>query len=379
MKTNHHILKNPALQIINKVLVSDGYSVRIVGGAVRDIIQGNSPKDIDLATSATPDQVISLFSNAGYQVIETGLQHGTVTVIIDHEGYEITTLRSDVSTDGRHAEVQFHTDWKLDASRRDLTINAMSMNIDGEIFDYFNGLDDLKNGRIIFVGNPAQRIQEDYLRILRYFRFSTRLKQEPIFDSSQMDAIQENLEGLKSISVERIWSEMQKIIVAPNAFKTLAAMLSVGVLNTIEMKVSTFQHFNNTKSTNPITMLVALLGKEAVNLTETWKMSVDERKLASFLCGWFKKPMYIKEWQYLIAIKGVSFVWVEELAKLHSFDLHVPEIEVAKNSKFSVNGHDLLDAGFSGPEVGRILNEMKIHWLNSNFTLNKQELLKKYD
>lgn len=145
--------------------------MRLVGGVVRDLLLGNDPKDIDLATECTPQGMIQIFERAGLRYIPTGLQHGTVTVNINHINYEITTLRIDHVTDGRHALVQFTSDWMKDAERRDLTINAMSLSFDGTLFDYFNGRKDLEERKVRFVGNARERITEDYLRILRYFRY----------------------------------------------------------------------------------------------------------------------------------------------------------------------------------------------------------------
>ncbi|CAD6991647.1 unnamed protein product [Ceratitis capitata] len=154
---------------------------------------GIKPKDIDLATTATPDQMKEMFTKEG-------------------ENFEVTTLRIDVRTDGRHAEVQFTTDWQLDANRRDLTINSMFLGFDGTLYDYFYGYDDLMQRRVVFVGNADVRIQEDYLRILRYFRFYGRIAKEPCkHDEETLKAIRANVDGLARISGERIWAELQKL------------------------------------------------------------------------------------------------------------------------------------------------------------------------
>lgn len=144
--------------------------MRFVGGVVRDLLLGILPKDIDLATDCTPDNMICMFDKEGIRYIPTGIKHGTVTVHMNHADYEITTLRIDTLTDGRHAHVEFTEDWKIDAERRDLTINSMSLAIDGTLYDYFDGEKHLKERKVLFVGDPCARIEEDYLRILRYFR-----------------------------------------------------------------------------------------------------------------------------------------------------------------------------------------------------------------
>ena len=163
-------LADPALVAVMAVLPE----ARVVGGAVRDTLAGRLVTEIDLATPREPDQVVHALQAAGIRTVPTGLEHGTVTAVVDGRGFEITTLRRDVETDGRHATVAFTDDWRADAARRDFSINALSMTRDGAVFDYFDGVADLRAGRVRFVGDPATRIAEDYLRILRFFRFFSR-------------------------------------------------------------------------------------------------------------------------------------------------------------------------------------------------------------
>ena len=203
----------PELFTVATPLEKQGFDVRIVGGAVRDILLGIKPKDVDLGTNATPLEMIELFKKSNIHYIETGLQHGTLTVHVNKHNFEVTTLRIDAETDGRHAKVEFTNDWMVDAERRDLTINAMSLGLDGSLYDYFGGRDDLLKRRVRFVGDPKLRIQEDYLRILRYFRFYGRISsEEDNHDPTTLNVIQECAEGLKKIAVERIWIEISKIL-----------------------------------------------------------------------------------------------------------------------------------------------------------------------
>ena len=155
---------------LEQVFKSEGYTLRLVGGVVRDLLLGCKPKDVDLATDCTPNEMIRLYEKEGFRYILTGLQHGTITVHTDSGDYEITTLRIDDITDGRHAVVRFTSDWKKDAERRDLTINSMSLAFDGTLFDYFEGQRHLAEEKVLYVGDACARIREDYLRILRYFR-----------------------------------------------------------------------------------------------------------------------------------------------------------------------------------------------------------------
>src|SRR5262245_64793661 len=164
-------LTSGALPRLLAVLDRDGEEARAVGGAVRNALLGVPVLEVDVATTAVPEEVVKRVTAAGFKSVPTGIEHGTVTVVIDKHPFEVTTLRKDVETYGRHAKVQFGRDWKADAERRDFTINALSAGRDGTVFDYTGGLDDLAHRRVRFIGDPARRIAEDYLRILRFFRF----------------------------------------------------------------------------------------------------------------------------------------------------------------------------------------------------------------
>lgn len=195
-------IMNKELHYLFDLFKKNSYEIRIAGGAVRDLLMNIRPHDIDFATTATPDQMKEMFQREQIRMINTnGEKHGTITVRLDDkENYEITTLRIDVTTDGRRAEVQFTNDWRLDANRRDLTVNSIFLDSDGTIVDFFNGYEDLKSHRIRFVGDPNVRIQEDFLRILRYFRFYSRVcLNENSHDQSALSAIKANSAGLRGI------------------------------------------------------------------------------------------------------------------------------------------------------------------------------------
>ncbi|CAH2247064.1 CCA tRNA nucleotidyltransferase 1, mitochondrial [Pelobates cultripes] len=217
--------------LTSNLFAQEKHEIRIAGGAVRDLLVGNQPHDVDFATTATPDQMKAMFLKAGIRMINNkGEKHGTVTARIDDQNFEITTLRVDLQTDGRHAEVQFTTDWKGDAERRDLTINSMFLGFDGTLYDYFNGYEDLQKRCIRFVGDPAQRIQEDYLRILRYLRFYGRISEKPgIHTTATLDAIKENAPGLSGISGERIWVELKKILEGNHVNHLIQIIYELGV------------------------------------------------------------------------------------------------------------------------------------------------------
>lgn len=222
---NAHILGISLIEAIEQ----QGFRARFAGGSVRDRLLGRIPHDYDIATDATPEQICSIFTPKTHKVIPTGLDHGTVTVVYRTIPFEITTLRTDVRTDGRHAEVAFGESFEEDAERRDFTVNAMYEDAAGRVYDYFTGREDLAAGKLRFVGEPERRIEEDYLRILRYFRFWAKLGFTP--DEKALAAITANKNGLSGISIERITSELTKTIAAQAAgLPALRAMVSTGVL-----------------------------------------------------------------------------------------------------------------------------------------------------
>jgi poly(A) polymerase len=221
-------LSEPALAAVLAALPE----ARVVGGAVRDTLAGRSVTEVDLATPRVPEAVTETLRAAGIRAVPTGLEHGTVTAVVDSRGFEVTTLRRDVETDGRHAVVAFTDDWRADAARRDFTINAMSMTRDGKVFDYFGGIADLQVGIVRFVGDPAVRISEDYLRILRFFRFFARYA-SGLPDTAAIAAIRDSVSGLAGLSIERVWSELSRILSAPDPRAAIACMDDLGVLRAV--------------------------------------------------------------------------------------------------------------------------------------------------
>ena len=221
-------LMTPELKKLGTVFNKAGHEIRLVGGVVRDLALKKFPKDVDLATDANPNDVVELLNKNNIKNKPTGIEHGTITAIINKTPYEITTLRADKETAGRRAKVQFVKDWKQDAERRDLTYNAMSLDFKGKLYDYFGGMDDLQDKVSAFVGDPDERIKEDFLRILRYFRFQSKLE-DPKWDQNTIKAIANNADDLKRISVERIWSELKKMLVSRNVEESLRYMGQTGV------------------------------------------------------------------------------------------------------------------------------------------------------
>lgn len=269
------------------------YELRVAGGAVRDILLKIYPTDIDFATNATPEQMKKMFEEEEVRMINmNGEKHGTITARInDKMNFEVTTLRTDLITDGRHAEVQFTKDWQIDANRRDLTINSMFLGLDGSVYDYFFGYEDLLKRRVIFVGDADTRIKEDYLRILRYFRFYGRISEiSNNHDEETLTAIKNNINGLEKISGERIWMEVKKIMQGNFAGDLMLEMINCGVGSYMglpkEFDILEFKRLWDVKEKlNPITILCGLLNspEDALKLHARLKFSAFERDLAIYI------------------------------------------------------------------------------------------------
>jgi poly(A) polymerase/tRNA nucleotidyltransferase (CCA-adding enzyme) len=202
---------------------------RAVGGCVRDALAGRAVHDVDVAAPMPPEEIVARLRDAGLKVFETGLAHGTVTAVLEHHPVEVTALRRDIATDGRHAEVEWTTDWREDAARRDFRINAMSCDAAGNLWDYFGGREDLAAGRVRFVGDPATRLAEDFLRALRFFRFWARYGRGEA-DAAALAAIAESIEGFRArIAPERIWMELKRLLQAPDPVPAIALMEGTGL------------------------------------------------------------------------------------------------------------------------------------------------------
>ena len=215
--------QEPGLQRVMALLNSGGAETRVVGGAVRNSLMGLAVGDIDLATTLVPEEVIERAEAEGIKVVPTGIEHGTVTLVFEGKGYEVTTLRRDVETNGRHAEVAFGASWQEDADRRDLTINALYVGLDGEVIDLVGGLKDIETKTIRFIGDAEQRIAEDYLRVLRFFRFFAHYGSgRP--DTEGLKASARARTQLKSLSAERVWSEIKKLLSARDPGRALLWM-----------------------------------------------------------------------------------------------------------------------------------------------------------
>ena len=232
------------------VLDRNGEEARIIGGAVRNALLGEPIGDIDVATTAIPAEVTRRTTAAGFKPIPTGIEHGTITIVVSGQPFEVTTLREDIETFGRHANVSFGRDWKADAERRDFTMNALSLSADGRVHDYVDGIKDLAARRVRFIGDPAKRIAEDYLRILRFFRFHAAYG-HGAFDAQGFHACIVARAGLDQLSRERVRMELLKLLVTRHAVATLATMTEAGILVNVLGGVPHLASFANLTKLEP--------------------------------------------------------------------------------------------------------------------------------
>ncbi len=280
------------------LLDRDGEEARVVGGAVRNALLGEPIAEIDVATTALPEEVVRRVEAAGWKAVPTGIEHGTITVVIDGQPFEVTTLRRDVETFGRKAKVAFGRDWTADAQRRDFTINALSATTDGKIHDYAGGLADVAARRVRFIGEPRERIAEDYLRILRFFRFHAWYGHGTP-DAAGLHACILARAGLDSLSRERVRMELLKLLLAPHAAPTLAVMAETGILGTVLGGVPLLASFENVvkaeaalgMSPNPVRRLGALgvaVAEDAERLAERLRLSNAEAERLAALERWWR-------------------------------------------------------------------------------------------
>lgn len=281
-----------------EALDRDGEEARVVGGAVRNALIDRPVHEVDLATTAVPDEVARRVKAAGFKPVPTGIEHGTVTVVVDKHPFEVTTLRTDVETDGRRAKVAFGRDWQEDAERRDFTMNALSAARDGTVYDYTGGLADLEARRVRFIGNPHKRIAEDFLRILRFFRFHAAYGAGGHPDPDGVAACIVGRDGLDQLSRERVRMEIMKLLVAPHAVPTLIAMADAGLALRILGGVTYMASFENMAKVEAAVGLdacpVRRLGALAVSVTEdaerlSQKLRLtnnEQTRLTSMAEGW---------------------------------------------------------------------------------------------
>ena len=381
----------PQLRSLRDAFVRRGFDLRLVGGAVRDLVRGVEPKDIDLCTDADPIDQMAIYKSVGVPFYETGLAHGTLSVRLGNMVYEITSLRTESNHDGRHATVSYTRDWLADLSRRDLTFNAMALTFDGEIIDPFGGRQDLADGVVRFVGDPDARMQEDYLRILRWLRFQGRIAPNKPLDPETVEAALRNAHGLRGISRERVWMEVSKIISGTGGASLIDSMYDLEIAPAIDLPIGHVERVavSSRFTTNPVTLMVALLhertdGKDHwPDMGVRWKWSADESRLARFLVSQGGlcegEPSFnnaVSRAKEQIAYDRLPIDWVSELWLMRGEVALVSTVKAWEVPAFPVTGDDLTAAGVKpGPEMGQILKRLRAEWRDSGYTATKTNLM----
>lgn len=375
-------------------LQSAGGMPRLVGGVVRDALLNQPTADVDIATSLIPEKVMKILSKRRIKVIPTGIKFGTVTAFIGNEHFEITTLRKDLSCDGRHAKILYSDDYAVDAARRDFTINALSYcPFEHKIYDYFNGLEDLKNHKVKFIGSPKERINEDYLRILRFFRFSCRFVKGDL-NKEALNTCSELKDKLLLLSRDRIKFEMDSILYLDNAHSILNIMHDIGILDTIfagaQIDITLYDLMKTNAQkinvTNPISVKYAIFLKhiDDLNLSKMLYFKFSKKEA--------KKILDIIKLQNITSQKELNIalrkIWVHNNSYEEYFlfasiinknynDILKLYADLSKRTKpsFLINGHELKKYNVHGEEIGKYMQELEDKWVESDFTLSKNDLL----
>jgi poly(A) polymerase/tRNA nucleotidyltransferase (CCA-adding enzyme) len=350
---------------------------RIAGGAVRDTLANRPVTDVDFAAPLTPDEVAARLAAAGIKSIPTGLAHGTITAVIGGRGFEITTLRRDVETDGRHARVAFTDDWEEDAARRDFTINAMFMARDGRIFDFFGGRADLAGGIVRFVGDARERIAEDYLRILRFFRFFARYGRGAP-DEAAVAAISAMRDGILGLSAERIWSELKNILKAQDPTAAIGLMRETGVLAVVMPEGAAPERLNFFAARGgpvaPLPRVAALLTGDPGAFAARLKISNEEAETLHA----YAEPNTLTpasddaDLRRALADEAadvlVARTWLAQTAD-GDWDGLRARLALTPRPVFPLHGRDVTALGIPpGPRIGEILAAVRVWWLDTGCT-----------
>ncbi|WP_341814377.1 CCA tRNA nucleotidyltransferase [Wolbachia endosymbiont (group A) of Machimus atricapillus] len=366
-----------------------GGEARLVGGCVRDSILQRDVHDIDLATNLLPDQVMKALKLRNIKTIPTGLKHGTITAILNQRSFEITTLRHDVKCDGRHAKVEFTNNWQADASRRDFTFNALYADKHGHIYDYFGGIEDLKARRLNFIGNAEDRIEEDYLRILRAFRFHAKICVGDLSDEI-LSVCKKHSHMIQNLSGERIRDEILKLLECNDPFPTLKSMQESDVLQKIIPKEVKCEILSSSLlfGTDALVKLALLL-----RTTKNDRLSLGEyvskflrlsnkqkKKLLFLLSNDIKTELSEKEQKKYISLFGrelyCDLVKICGVKSGENVDKYISFANTFNIPKFPLSGDDLISIGHQpGKSLGRSLELLKQHWEDSSYTLTKEELV----
>ena len=375
---------------------NQNYKLKLVGGCVRKLITEEKIDDMDIAINIEPEKIKKVLVEQKIKFVETGITHGTITVLINDFKFEITSLRKDLSTDGRHAKVEFTSNWEQDAQRRDFTINAIYSDISGEVYDPLNGIEDLKNGIIKFIGDPNQRIQEDYLRILRYLRFYTQYNKNKFHDEITIKAIKRNLDGLVKISRERILEELFKMMKLNNFSKLFedefCRFIILSILpqlrNYNRIKILNKISYKIKKQIDKILLLSILIVDETDNCNfflYKYQLSNEDKKRILFIKNSFKN--YSKQYLYskknLLKLTYLSdkssviellifliFVNPEKISNIENLIDYIKEKTIPE---FPINGKFLKEEFnfLEGKQLGDALKKLEKQWIDDGFKIDK--------
>ena len=391
--------KNKEIQyVFNKLqdgFPSDTIVARFVGGCVRKYLSNDEIDDIDIATILSSEEIKEKLKNTNFKIIDTGLKHGTITLVSEKFKLEITTLRKDLETDGRHAHVEYIDNWQVDSERRDFTINAIYLDINGKIFDPQGGKIDLKNNNVKFIGDPQTRIEEDYLRIIRFIRFKIMYDQK--VEPTTAKAIKMNLDGIKKISKERILVELYKILDLKN-FVILNKSTELKEIFTL-----VFPEFENLKRLERLNkicdysqvnrnLLLAVLLIDykdtheyfghKYNISNNIKNNLNSyaenlkliNKNKDFFNKDLEKNIYLHDKKHLINLNILNFV-INSNFKFKDFTETLKKILKSKTHKFTINGKFLMENGMNqGSAIGIVLKEIEHEWLKNNFQISKERV-----
>ena len=374
--------------------------LRFVGGCVRNALMGVEVGDIDLATQLEPEEVAKALDKAKIRYVPTGIEHGTITAVIEKNAIEITSLRKDVETDGRRAVVAFTQNWAEDAQRRDLTINALYADYDGKVFDPTSqGLDDLKAMKFRFVGDAEARVQEDYLRILRFFRFLAWYGGDAKVDAAALKACRENRRGLKKLSAERVWAEIKKLLLAPDPSRAVRIMLTNEILDTLLPEASNSEGLSKMValerreaiSPDPLLRLMAMSAREPLQMALLCKRLKMSTKETTRLRAWSDSSTaldpHAEDSEKLKAIYFAGKKIVIDRARIRAAGeedqlmssrwMSLADLAMGWTPpEFPLSGKDLKAQGVEpGPKMGKVLKALTALWVRSNFTADREKLL----
>lgn len=371
---------SPAAQLVCQAITKAGYQVFFVGGCVRNDLLGAPISDLDLSTNARPEQVIEIAKRVGLRAVPTGIDHGTITVVANGEGFEVTTFRKDVETDGRRAVVAFSDNVEDDAHRRDFTMNALYATPDGQVVDPLGGIADLNARRVRFIDDAGERIREDYLRTLRFFRFHAWYGDPDAgIDEDGLAGIAANLGGLETLSNERVGVETLKLLAAPNPSASVAAMSHAGVLAAIlpgadATQLPVLVHLEQGRSPDAIRRLAALGGED---VADRLRLSKRDRKRLDLIRQGMASSTWIGELAFRHGAETATDIMLLRAAQtgnaLDPKDMH--DVATGAAAKFPVKPDDLMPK-FAGPELGEELRRLENLWIASKFRMTREELQK---